>query len=432
MKIKLLSLSLLSLFFISCGGDDSSSSSQEGFFCNVTKQKGLVKQEFQIPGVFDGSVEVSVKNGEACIVTRKTFFGFSKAEMDEICDELEYDLGEDLDNGKATAECGGNSLYVSQKMSSKSLGSPSDVAAEMQEECDEYEEDWLEYSLRSSSSSKETPSSSSERKSSSSLEEKSSSSSKPSSSSSSSSEEPETSSSEETIVRVIHEDAFDGMSIAPDAFAGDDSTLYFEDFGGKVLCLYDDSVYNTNFLMEEDLPSGKLEFFFRPHEDFFRAPRVLIGNDGARLLVYYDGTNLVLMMNKNNVFRYIKQPAEILTDWNYVLAEWGDGRASLFLNNELVGEMALESGYEASERSWEHEIVIGQKSNCCMSGADMNSQMRTSADFGPIRVSVPKADVEDVQPVEPISEEPSDEEPAVEPVSEDPPSEEPVVEILNE
>lgn len=216
----------------------------------------------------------------------------------------------------------------------------------------------------------------------------------------------------------FNDDVFDGFYLAPEAFDGD-SALFFEDFDGRVLCLYSDSLYNTGFLMQEDLASGKLEFFFRPHEDFFDAPRVLIGNDGARLLIYFDGDNLVLMMNKNNFFRFIKEPVEIQDDWNYVKAQWGNDSAYLYLNNVKVGGMELIGGYVASTRFGEQELIIGQKSNCCMSGADMNKSMRTSVDFGPIKLSVPYQKAA-------VSEDPLDDDPAEEgseggvPVSENP------------
>lgn len=438
MKTKLLSFVLLSTLLIACG--DDSSSSQEEFYCNVNRQKNVVRQDFFVPGVMDGYVEISVKNGEAHIIQQINVQGISKTEVDEKCDSLKYLYG-----NSATLDCDDGNVYMSLTTSSEEVGAPSEVIADLESICDLYEEAWLN---ELSSNSNTQPSSSSKNQSNSISIKKSSSSSvnNPYSEESeiSSSEEPESSSSEEPVssssefVRVYHDDAFDGMSVAPDAFADDDSTLYFEDFGGNVLCLYRDSAYNTGFFMEENLPSGKLEFFFRPHEDFFDAARVLIGNDGARLLVYYDGMNLVLMMNKSNVFRYVQKPAEILNDWNYVQVIWGDDRAALYLNNEMVGEMELEGGYESSDRSWEHELVIGQKSECCMSGAGMNSRMRTSADFGPIKVSVPRVEsFEDSQADEDSSSEnpgddSSSENPGEEPLSGDSLSGEGALEPLNE
>lgn len=394
MKIKISSLALFSLLLISCGSDDSSSS-QSSFYCNVEKQGNTVRQDFLIPGEFEGSFEVSVKNGVATVVSKKAFFNVSKTAMNAICESVAEELEEEKNT---TYECGNGSFVVIQKISAKELGSSGEVFDGLQRKCRDLEEEWSEPSRTSSSMKEEKSSSSFEKISSSSLANSSSSSVKSSSSSE------ESSSSVKEISRVIHDEDFDGWSAASDLTVDYSAVMSAAFPSNKVLCLYEDSSFKTGINLDFDMPEGVLEFFFRPHEDFFDEPRVLVGNDGARLLVYFDQKNIVLMMNKNDVYRYIKEEAEILNGWNFVRVVWGENKASLFLNNGKVGEMDLEGGYAASPRSGEQELIVGAKSACCMSGAGMSSSMGTSADFGAINVYIPpKEDSE--EPEEDDSEE---------------------------
>ncbi len=200
---------------------------------------------------------------------------------------------------------------------------------------------------------------------------------------------------------VIDVFEFDGAGAADREIVMDEYTLQYEPF--KILAqknLNDSSAeayaislnsvktYDTGWKLETNLAEGSLEFFFRPHNNFDRAEAyALVGTDGARLLVYYDDGNLVFMMNKTNQFDFVKAPADILDGWNFVCAQWVDGKMSLFLNGTEIGSDQIDHGYEYSTRYDENEMLVGYKSSCCMEGAGRGAQMYSAADFGPIRLS---------------------------------------------
>lgn len=408
MKKIVLTACIAAITFTACGDDDSSVTSPKSNtpYCNVKKSGSEVIQE--VYGPSEGFIETSVrlKKGNAVVISLKhSFENLSKAEISDFCESYE-NMSSVFDDGSFTCNSKGASYVWTDESNYADID---EIFQSMKDGCKVYEEKWDEESLekesssssvkRSSSSSAESSSSSSVNKTSSSSVKSSSSSEKNSSSSAkssssveepeSSSEDVESSSSKSSYLHRIHGEPFDGMSVASEPLVRDDNTLYFDDFDGGVLCLYKGDYYRTGFSLNEDMPEGKLEFFFRPHDDFFDEARVLVGNDGARLLVFYDGVNLVLMMNKTNSYRYIKEPVEInKDDWNFVKVVWEDDMAFLFLNNAKVGETNVIGGYETSNRSGEQELVFGEKSSCCMSGAGQNSAMGTSADFGPIKISV--------------------------------------------
>lgn len=380
----------VALIFAACGDDgstlagvDKGSSSKKGDspYCVVKKMSDGASMEVYEPGIGWGESGIRYSGSKAISFVNQTF-ETSASESREKCEELE-DQSDMFDEGSFSCSSKGYSFTITLPKSQ--ANDLEEVLEEMKDDCKDLKEDWAEAYKSSSSVSNAKSSSSSNAKSSSST---------PSDipySTESFIVNPDFgfSSSEGESSRKIHDEKFDAMDLAPEALETDENTLYFEDFDGNILCIYPDSIYMTGAVLDENLSAGTLEFFFRPHEDFFGKTSVLIGSDGARLLVYYDRGNLILMMNKTNVFRYVSDVANVKKDWNYVQVKWNAEVASLYLNNEKVGEMDLLGGYEASSRYGEQELVIGYKSDCCMSGAGYFNSMTTSADFGPIKISVP-------------------------------------------
>lgn len=401
MKLQHLFLAFFFLALVACGGDDGVSveiyHSNDSFSCNVNVSNNSVMQTIYGPDV-EGQSGIIYRDTVALFYLKENFKNKSSQEVQDVCDSLKVFFGDLLDDGSYS--CKSKSVTFEVPFPISEVDPLVSVRADMESECSEYKNEWRNSQKSSSSSAK----SSSSVRSSSSL---SSSSSAKSSSSvrenfemdpvlSSSSKDGASSSSGEGHYTGFF--MFDGASAADYAVVEDEKTDFYEDFGGMGLSL-DFTFYSTNYSMDKDMPQGSLEFFFRPHEEFFAGYWALVGNDGARLLVYYDFGKLVLMMNKTNEFRYLSVDAEIKNDWNFVCAQWDGERAYLFLNNEEIGRKTLEGGYAASDRSNEHDLFIGHKSSCCMSGAGMTDELYSAADFGPVRVSsemrIPVDDVDD-------------------------------------
>lgn len=154
----------------------------------------------------------------------------------------------------------------------------------------------------------------------------------------------------------------------------------------------------------DSMKVGTVEFWFRPNEDFYDAPRTLIGNDGARIHFFYKNGELYFQKNHHNLHYYVNGKAKLRNDdWNLIAGQWGDGYMSVWLNGKMVARVEHDKGYAPAMRGipFENLVVIGYKSSCCMEGPGQYSAMTTSGSFDQFRISnIPRYKMDDAAGVE--------------------------------
>lgn len=193
----------------------------------------------------------------------------------------------------------------------------------------------------------------------------------------------------------------DKCGISSDAF-----TSFFEEFEtmdtsfdavtgicGKALSVTPGSgEFDLKDTLKNSIPTGTIEFWFRPGADFYETSRMLLGTEEARLLFVYDARDSVLYFLKNHANLPINISAAVTLDtsWNHIAGEWGHGKMSLWLNGTLVADTVFAdsdySGYQSSS-TITSVLKIGAKSDCCMEAIDMRSELYSSGDYDQVRVS---------------------------------------------
>ena len=187
------------------------------------------------------------------------------------------------------------------------------------------------------------------------------------------------------------------------ALIKDDSTLYMDELEtvylegelvdgvcGKALSLKSGEVAPSGINLNEEIPVGTVEFWFRPNDDFDAEPRTLLGNDGARIHFFYKDGELYFQKNQSNIHNFVKGAVELKKDWNLIAGQWGDGTLTLWLNGKNVATVEHVYGDEPSEdpsNSYENLVMIGFKSACCMEGPKHGTAMTTSGAYDQLRIS---------------------------------------------
>ena len=159
---------------------------------------------------------------------------------------------------------------------------------------------------------------------------------------------------------------------------------------GNALKLQDGQVAPLGVNLIDSMKVGTVEFWFRPNEDFYDAPRTLIGNDGARVHFFYKNGELYFQKNHHNQHYFVNGSAKLKDDdWNLIAGQWGDGYMSLWLNGKMIARMEHDMGYAPAMRGipFENLVVIGYKSYCCMEGPGQYEPMTTSGSFDQFRIS---------------------------------------------
>ena len=158
---------------------------------------------------------------------------------------------------------------------------------------------------------------------------------------------------------------------------------------GKALKLNDGQVAPLGVNLIDSMSVGTAEFWFRPNEDFYKKPRTLFGNDGARLHFFYKDGELYFQKNHADIHYFVKGKVKFKSDWNLIAGQWGDGYMSLWVNGELVAKIEHDKGYVPANRgkAFENLLVMGYKSSCCMEGPGQYSAMTTSGSFDQFRIS---------------------------------------------
>ncbi len=175
---------------------------------------------------------------------------------------------------------------------------------------------------------------------------------------------------------------------------------------GKALKLNDGQVAPLGVNLIDSMSVGTAEFWFRPNEDFYKKPRTLFGNDGARLHFFYKDGELYFQKNHADIHYFVKGKVDFKNDWNLIAGQWGDGYMSLWVNGELVAKVEHDKGYVPANRgkAFENLLVMGYKSSCCMEGPGQYSAMTTSGSFDQFRISnIPR--YKTVEKTDPLTDE---------------------------
>lgn len=470
MKLKIPYIALFALLIVACGSDDDGTSSYNEFSCSVNKGGKKVTQKVVAPGKYESTTTMELnakyavrtvkveflgadsRNENFCDSLKETLSGLDAGsfkcangnvsysitissnvvgsiqdiadEMLDNCDMLETSQGELLPSDIDEEEFSSSSKKAVASSSSKEKPKSSSSEAKSSSSSEKMKVSSSSEEKAESSSAEEESSSSSEKvKVSSSSEEKPKSSSVEEILSSSSEMEVETSSSEvESPVSSSAEESsaseansssgnrhtgkFEDEDYGPKKIVKDENTLFYDDFGGNILCLQDSESYILDYDMKDSMPSGKLELYFRLHEDFLKDENVkysgininIIGNYESHFRLYYEIRKetrrdsilykaVVLSMDSGDDTHYEKKIMDLSFDWTYARIEWIDGVAKLFLNNKEILNVDVGYGYLPFRRHLvDNRLALGFTHQGSV-GNGSRMDMYAAADYGPIKLS---------------------------------------------
>lgn len=359
------------------------------FQCKVTSGSGWVKQEIVDPATGRSVAKVEKRSGRLKVIMDEDLYGLSSEAVYEKCDSLGV-ISSIFDRGSFV--CEGSHVGYTITVSSEGANSLSEIKREMQEECAKYEEEYARISSSSDESSSSNISSS-----------QTSSSSRMSSSSYSFSSSIEYSSSylfsssssvdeSQYVYTYRGSGQYNGTGWAVYITGNCADSECFQDFetfeffsatvmtstegvdGGKALLLPGEQYLVLPWDMDKRIDVGSLDFYFKPGDDFNeRGNYALVGNDGARMNVFYKNGNLYFYKNLANIFVSVSAAASLKKgEWNRITAEWNaeSGLIAIFLDGKQLASQATEYPYYSpSDRGRSDNVVmVGYKSDCCLGG----------------------------------------------------------------
>lgn len=394
MKLVFLPAALTLLALCACSDEESGFDpfNADEFQCKVTSGSGWVKQEIVDPAVGRSVAKVQESGNRLKIVMDEDLYRLSSDKVYEKCDSLQLMLSL-LDRG--TFVCEGSHIAYSMTVSREGANSLSKIKREMQEDCDKYEENHGRVSSSSNESSSSVTSSSRTSSSSYSSSRVSSSSySSISSSRESSSSYSSGSSSSFDETQYVYTYKGRGQyyntswAVYITGNCADSECLQdFETFeffsatvmtsaegvdGGKALLLPGEEYLVLPWDMNKRIDVGSLDFYFKPGDDFDEQGNyALVGNDGARMNVFYRQGKLHFYKNLANIFVSVSAAAPLKKgEWNRITAEWNaeSGLIAIFLDGKLLASQATEYPYYSpSDRGRSDNVVmVGYKSDCCL------------------------------------------------------------------
>lgn len=388
------SVALTLLALCACSDEESGFDpfNADEFQCKVTSGSGWVKQEIVDPATGRSVAKVEKRSGRLKVVMDEDLYGLSSEAVYKKCDSLGV-MSSIFDEGSFV--CDGSHVGYTITASSEGAKSLSEIKREMQEECAKYEENHGRVSSSSNESSSSVTSSSRTSSSSYSSSRVSSSSySSISSSRESSSSYSSGSSSffDETQYVYTYKGRGQyyntGWAVYITGNCADSECLQdFETFeffsatvttstegvdGGKALLLPGEQYLVLPWDMDKRINMGSLDFYFKPGDDFDEQGNyALVGNDGARMNVFYKRGYLYFYKNLANIFVSVSAAALLKKgEWNRITAEWNaeSGLIAIFLDGKQLASQATEYPYYSpSDRGRSDNVVmVGYKSDCCL------------------------------------------------------------------
>lgn len=207
----------------------------------------------------------------------------------------------------------------------------------------------------------------------------------------------------DSLVQTTDSSNIDSLRCASSALAMDKFTLYMEEFEGnpaqglivegvcgKALVLAPGEHVSLDIELNDPMPAGTIEFWFKPGKGFFDvSARTLLGNNGSRAHFFVKNGNLIFQKNHDGSHYYVSAPVILDSTWNLIAGQWGDGYLSIFLNGHLLLSKPHKYGYKPSTRVGidNNRIIIGSKSACCMEALGQYDSMVTSGAFDQVRIS---------------------------------------------
>ena len=396
MKLVFLPAALTLLGLCACSDEESVVDpvvNTDEFQCKVTSGSGWVKQEIVDPATGRSVAKVEKRSGRLKVIMDEDLYGLSSEAVYEKCDSLGV-ISSIFDRGSFV--CEGSHVGYTITVSSEGANSLSEIKREMQEDCAKYEEEYARISSSSDESSSSDISSS-----------QTSSSSRISSSSYSYSSSIEYSSSylfsssssvDESQYVYTYRGSGQyngtGWAVYITGNCADSECLQdFETFeffsatvmtstegvdGGKALLLPGEQYLVLPWDMDKRINVGSLDFYFKPGDDFDEQGNyALVGNDGARMNVFYKNGNLYFYKNLANIFVSLSAAASLKKgEWNRITAEWNaeSGLIAIFLDGKQLASQKTEYPYYSpSERGRSDNVVmVGYKSDCCLGDLNMN------------------------------------------------------------
>lgn len=178
------------------------------------------------------------------------------------------------------------------------------------------------------------------------------------------------------------------------------SLEYFEDFEGdytwesgtlengytgKALTLVNMNV-QLPIAMEDTLPQGTIEFYFKPGENFDYKRSALVGNNEGRLTFIVSESKLFFFKNGSDRYDYVSAPVVFKDGWNKIAGQWDGTKTAIFLNSKQLAYIMDPYGYSPSFRA-RNDLYIGYKNTCCMTGISGVSNFMVKGSFDNIRVT---------------------------------------------
>ena len=396
MKLVFLPAALTLLGLCACSDEESVVDpvvNTDEFQCKVTSGSGWVKQEIVDPATGRSVAKVEKRSGRLKVIMDEDLYGLSSEAVYEKCDSLGV-ISSIFDRGSFV--CEGSHVGYTITVSSEGAKSLSEIKREMQEDCAKYEEEYARISSSSDESSSSDISSS-----------QTSSSSRISSSSYSYSSSIEYSSSylfsssssvdeSQYVYTYRGSGQYNGTGWAVYITGNCADSECFQDFetfeffsatvmtstegvdGGKALLLPGEQYLVLPWDMNKSIDVGSLDFYFKPGDDFDEQGNyALVGNDGARMNVFYRQGKLHFYKNLANIFVSVSAAASLKKgEWNRITAEWNaeSGLIAIFLDGKQLASQATEYPYYSpSDRGRSDNVVmVGYKSDCCLGDLNMN------------------------------------------------------------
>ena len=360
------------LCLVACTDDSSSSADStsvgnDQFYCKVSSGWNWARLEIKDSASGIVSIKVTVSEDKVVSLRTEDLVALDEEKFLNKCDSLK-EAEYSFDYGSLLCEKRHIEYSITRWTNKVSI---SDVVDDMEEDCGEYEEEYLSRSSTSKRSSSSSAKSSSSMVSSSSRE---SSSSEESSSSRSSSSSALTSSSRnETISNCIDSECFEdfeNFELEDDAGLSIDGSAGVD--GSKALSLTSDSYVVMPWDLDDTIQAGSLDFYYKPGLGFETyGSYALVSNDGARMSVLYSDGTLYFYKNHTNIYVVISGEVNFERDeWYRITAEWNAelGYIALFLDGKQIAFGAVEDAYysPSNRGSSENTLQIGYKSGCCM------------------------------------------------------------------
>jgi len=150
-----------------------------------------------------------------------------------------------------------------------------------------------------------------------------------------------------------------------------------------------DSTFDLNYAMAADMSTGAVEFDFKAGTSWDSTESyMLLGNDGARLLLVYSNGDISFMKNQSDIHINTSVKIQLSANhWSHIIAQWGPSGLWLNVDGVKNGIATETRSYQPSPRTAaENELKIGGKTYCCMEGVGLHNTLGANGSYDNIRL----------------------------------------------